>query len=84
MQQSEINKVKFHYEVVVVKQLRRPSLEACHMHFNNFQLLQNVRQVSRRISKKYELIQDKLKGLFKNLQWSECLVPNIHKSSYQK
>ena len=44
-----------------------PSLEACHMHLNNFQLLQSVGQVSRRTSEKYELIQDKLEGLFKKL-----------------
>ena len=40
-----------------------PSLEECHMHLNNFQLLQSVSQVSRNTSKKYELIQDKLEGL---------------------
>ena len=46
------------------------------MLLNNFQLLQSVWQVSRRTSKKYELIQDKLGGLFKELQWSECLKLN--------
>ena len=41
------------------------------------QLLQSVGQVSRMKIEKDELIQDKLEGLFKKLQWSECLVPNI-------
>ena len=27
--------------------------------------------------KKSELIQDKLEGFFKKLQWGECLVPNV-------
>ena len=66
---------------------KMPSLEAYHMHLNNFQLLQGVWKVSRRTSKKYELIQDKLEGLFKKLQseWvSECPVPNIQQSSYWK
>ena len=33
---------------------------------------------------KFELIQDKLGGLLKKLQWSECLVPIVHQGSYLK
>ena len=40
--------------------------------------------LSRRTSEKYEQIQDKPGDLFKKLQWSECLVPNVHQSSYWK
>ena len=44
---------------------------------NSFQLLQSVGQVSRIKSEKDELIQDSLEGVFKRLQSSECLVPNV-------
>ena len=55
-----------------------------YMHLNNFQLLESVGQVSMRTRKKLKPIQDKLEVLFKKLQWSECLIPNAHQSSYYK
>ena len=34
-------------------------------------------------NKKDELIQNKLEGLFKKLQWSECLVPYISRVLFE-
>ena len=54
------------------------SVCTCTCTLNNFQLLESVGQVSRMKSKKCELIQENLEGLFQKLQCNECLVPNAH------
>ena len=48
---------------------------ACHMHLNNFQLLQSAVKVSRITSEKFNVAQDKLGARFEQLQWSvACIV----------